>query len=311
MKFILIILLFILLLIAGIFLFTIFQFKKMLTRSDKKIPVKIDLPSIDKSPLKSCREKGYQYMNALPYEDFYIQSFDNLKLHAYFYPAPIKSNKYILGIHGFKSSPRKEFSPYIEFYHNKGYNVLLPDNRAHGKSEGKYIGMGILDRLDCIEWAKFLVEYFGENIEIILHGISMGGATVLSASGENGLPNQVKDIISDCGYTSVGEQIKLHITGYLHLPSFPFLNICELFCKHYAKYDFQTITPLKQVTKAKIPILFIQGEKDSLVPCYMVKQLYNACPSPKELLLIPEAGHAESIAMDSKSYYKAIIDFLM
>lgn len=311
MRFLIILLIFILLIISVLFFFTMFQFKKMLTRSEKKSPVKIGLPTIDKSPLKSCTEKGYKYMDSLSYKDFYIQSFDNLKLHTSFYPAPIKSNKYVLGIHGFKSNPRKEFSPYIKFYHDKGYNVLLPDNRAHGKSEGKYIGMGVLDRLDCIDWTKFLVEHFGENIEILLHGISMGGATVLSASGEKNLPNQVKGIISDCGYTSVWEQIKLHITGYLHLPSFPFLNICEFFCKHYAKYNFRTITPLKQVKKARIPILFIHGEKDALVPCSMAKELYSSCPSQKQLLLIPEAGHAESIAIDSKSYYKAIIDFLM
>ena len=310
MKFLLVLFLFILLLFAGLFFFTGLQFKKLLTRSEKNEPVAINISPLNNSPLKNITINGYKYMETLPYEDFFIQSFDELKLHARLYPAPIKSNKYVLGIHGFKSSSRKDFAPYIKFYHTMGYNILLTDNRAHGESEGKYLGMGVLDSFDCIDWAKFLVSHFGSNIEIFLHGISMGGATVLSASGSVSLPMQVKGIISDCGYTSMWEQVKLHITGYMKLPAFPFLNIGEFFCKHYAGYDFRTITPLKQVRKAKVPILFIHGENDQLVPVSMGKQLYKSCSSCKKLLLVPGAGHAESISIDSEACHKAIIEFL-
>lgn len=261
------------------------------------------------TPHYKVSRAGMAVMKTLPCEDVFITSRDGLKLHAYLFPGEEPNKKFILGIHGYRSYARPEYGPYIEFYRSLGYSMLLPDDRAHAPSEGNYIGFGVLDRLDCVDWAKYLVNRFGEDTEIRLHGVSMGGATVLAASGEEDLPKQVKGIISDCGFSSAWEALSFQIKNMMHLPVKPLLPLCEKICKRVAGFDFHEYTPVEQVKKAKVPILIVQGGKDLMVPSHMAKEIYDACASRKKLLLIEEAGHAESIALAPEKYHAAIHEF--
>ena len=183
------------------------------------------------SPHYKVSRKGMKFMDTIPVEDAYMTSRDGLKLHAYIYPAETETKKFVLGIHGYRSYARPEYGPYIEFYRSLGYNMLLPDDRAHAPSEGKYIGFGVLDRLDCVDWAKYIVKTYGEDVEILLHGVSMGGATVLAASGEEDLPKQVKGITADCGFSSAQEVISYTFKTMMHLPTKPLMPIIEFFAK--------------------------------------------------------------------------------
>ena len=258
------------------------------------------------SPHYIVSRKGMALMKEIDSEDHYRMSEDGLKLHAYLFPAEEGvGKKFLLGIHGYRSYSRPEFGPYIEFYRSLGYTLLLPDDRAHAPSEGNYIGFGVLDRLDCVGWANYIVEKYGEDTEIILHGVSMGAATVLAASGEN-LPAQVKGIVADCGYTSAEAIIKHHFKNSMHLPIWPIYPLCEKICEKRAGFNFHTHTPIQQLEKAKVPMLFVQGGQDKMVPAYMVKELYNACPTEKELLVVEEAGHGESIAFEPDQYHALI-----
>ena len=266
-----------------------------------------DVPeSYKNSPHYKVSRAGMKIMDQLPVEDVYLTSRDGLKLHAYLYPAESGNKKFVLGIHGYRSYARPEYGPYIDFYRKAGYSMLLPDDRAHRPSEGEYIGFGVLDRLDCVDWAKYLVSRFGEDTEILLHGVSMGSATVLAASGEEDLPKQVKGIVADCGYTSAWEILSYEIKHMAHLPVRPMLPLCEKICRHRAGFDFHEHTPIEQVRKAKVPILFVHGAKDQMVPVEMAHRLYEACPSKKKLLIVEEAAHAESIAFAPEAYHGAI-----
>ena len=160
----------------------------------------------DDSPKSVSDKKELAVLKSFPCEDIYITSKDGLKLHAYYFPAENPTGKILLGIHGYKSYARREYAPFMRFYRSLGFDLFLVDDRAHGLSEGKYIGMGNIDRFDCIDWAKYIVNRFGEDIQILLQGVSMGGATVVSASGEADLPKQVFGIVADCPYTSVWER---------------------------------------------------------------------------------------------------------
>lgn len=268
----------------------------------------IDVSFYTNGPLHKVAEKGLCYMKTLPHEDVYITSEDGLKLHGTLFPAENSSDKFVIGIHGFQSKPWNEYAPHIEFYRMKGYGMLLPDDRAHGESEGDYVTMGVKDRRDCIAWAEYLVTRFGEDTEILLHGVSMGGATVLSASGEKDLPEQVKGVISDCGFSSVKESFCNQIYSLYHIPpEFP-VGVCQWFAKHKAGFDFMEARPVDQVKKAKVPVLFVQGRDDVMVPYYMAEKLYEACGAEKKLLIIDHANHAESIAVDPIAYRKAICE---
>ena len=261
------------------------------------------------SPHYKVSRAGMAIMDTLPCKHPSITSFDGLKLEAYFYPAKQDQKRFVLGIHGYRSYARPEYGPYIEFYRSLGFHMLLPNDRAHAPSEGSYIGFGVLDRLDCIAWAQYLVDTYGEDIEILLHGVSMGAATVLAASGEQYLPKQVIGIVADCGFTSPWDAISYQLKHGMHIPVYPFLPICEKICKYRAGFDLHQFAAIDQVKKATTPILFVQGGKDKMVPAFMAQQLYDACASRKQLLMIEDAGHAESIALAPEAYHQAILSF--
>ena len=241
------------------------------------------------------------------YTDKYINSFDNLKLHGYEVKNENKTNKWAIVVHGYTSEGELVSSKAKHFY-EMGYNVLVPDLRGHGKSEGDYIGMGWDDRLDIIEWINNILED-NPNSEIILHGTSMGAATVLSTSGEN-LPNNVKAIIADCGYTSVWNEFTYQLKALFNLPSFPVMNLSNMVTMVKAGYSLKDASPIEQVAKSKTPILYIHGDKDDFVPYYMMDELYRATSSEKSKLTVQNAGHGKADLVNPDLYWNTVTDFL-
>ena len=247
------------------------------------------------------------FLNDSNYEDVYIKSNDGLKLHGYKIKNKNNTNKWVITVHGY-TSEGKLMSNFAKNFYDMGYNLLVPDLRGHGMSEGTYIGMGWDDRLDIINWIKFLNDNEKDNI-IILHGISMGGATVMMTSGEE-LPSNLKLIIEDCGYTSVWDQFSYQLKVLFKLPVFPFMNVASLVCKIRAGYFLGTASSIKQLAKAKVPMLFIHGDKDDFVPFYMLDEVYNAANCKKEKLVIKGAGHAKSATVNPKKYWETVKDFI-
>ncbi len=245
------------------------------------------------------------------YEKVEITSHDGLKLKGILVSAPEESKKVVIPIHGYKNCGINEYSSYIRMYHEMGFNVLVPDDRAHGASEGKFIGFAWNDRRDCIGWINFALKRFGEDSSVLLHGISMGSATVMNASGEKDLPEQVKAIVSDCGYSSAWKQFAHVLKRNFHLPSFPIINIANIANMILCKYDFRENVPMNLVKNAKVPFLFIHGADDDFVPTEMVHEVFNACGSElKELHIFPGAAHAESYYVCHDEYVKTLKAFL-
>ncbi len=254
--------------------------------------------------IRECKEK----LADMPHEDMYITSNDGLKLHATYFPCE-QSKKIAICFHGYTSEGMNDYSTLAIFYHNKGYNLLLPDARAHGKSEGTYIGFGCLDRHDAYLWINKMIEMHGEDCKIVLHGDSMGGATVLMTTGLD-LPVQVKAAVSDCAFTSAKEVFSSVLKNMYHIPAVPIINISNQMVKRNAGYELDECNARVEVAKAKIPILFIHGEADSFVPCSMVYELYEACNTEKKLVIVEGAGHVESCYRDADLYEGAIEEFI-
>lgn len=183
------------------------------------------------------------------------------------------------------------------------------DDRGHGKSEGSYIGFGWQDRKDYLKWIDYTINTVGKDSEIVLHGVSMGGATVLMTSGEDLLDN-VKAIISDCAYTSVKDQLEYQLKEMYHLPSFPIMQSTSLLTKIRAGYSFEEASALEQVAKAKTPILFIHGDADAFVPYEMVNRLYEKCRSEKDIFIVPNAQHGTAYRDDKVGYEKKVTEFI-
>lgn len=238
--------------------------------------------------------------------DVYIES-KKLRLHSYEVKAKKESKVWVIAVHGYTDSAYFMVGAAKQFL-NYGYNVLMPDLRAHGKSEGKYIGMGWLDRLDLMQWIDYLIATYG-NIKIILYGISMGAATVMMASGER-LPSNVRAIIEDCGYTSAWEEFAYELKTLFHMPTFPALYNANVITKIRARYSLKKASAIKQVAKSKTPTLFIHGDKDKFVPFYMLDKLYEAASCKKEKLVIKNAGHAEAQAIEPERYWRCVRRFI-
>ncbi len=243
-----------------------------------------------------------------PHEDVYITSYDGLKLHAVYFPRG-DEKKVAVCFHGYTSQCMSDYIALSDYYLKHGFSMLLPDARTHGQSEGTYVGFGCLDRWDGLEWLRWLIDRNGTDIKVLLHGTSMGGATVLMMSGQK-LPEQVKGIVSDCGFTSPKEVFTHVLKTMYHLPAFPIIPLANLVNKKQAGYGMDECNALREVKKAKVPILFIHGTNDTFVPAYMCDELYEACAAPKKKFLVEGAAHAESYYKDTEGYEKALDELL-
>ena len=246
-------------------------------------------------------------LNHSNYTDEYITSSDNLKLHSYQIKNETSSDKWVITVHGY-TSEGINMSSYAKKYYDNGYNVLIPDLRAHGLSEGDYIGMGWDDRLDIISWINYILTE-DPNAEIVLHGVSMGAATVLMTSGEE-IPSNVKAIVADCGYTSVWDEFAYQLDDLFSLPEFPILNVSSIVAKIRAGYFLGEASSIDQVKKSETPILYIHGDQDDFVPYYMMEELYNATSSEKEMLTIKGAEHAKASEVDPETYWTSVNNFI-
>ncbi|MFC6164174.1 alpha/beta hydrolase [Lactiplantibacillus dongliensis] len=230
------------------------------------------------------------------------------RLVAQYVPAKANSRKTVIISHGYKGDG-ETMANYAYMFHNMGYNVLLPDDRGHGKSAGKYISFGWQDRRDYLGWVDQVIKTVGKSAEIVLFGVSMGGATVEMMSGEE-LPPQVKAIIADCGYTSIEEELAYLLKRQFHLPKYPFVPIVSFINRHRMGYFLSDVSSVEQLRHNKLPIFFIHGEKDVYVPSWMLKKNYRATTAPKMMWQVPNATHAESFWIGPAAYEKHVSAFL-
>ena len=237
-----------------------------------------------------------------------ICSTDGLRLHASYFPADQPAARTAILAHGY-NSVGVHCGGLARFYHAAGWNVLMPDNRGHGNSEGNYVGFGWPDRLDYLGWIQHILDRQGQDAQIVLHGVSMGGATVLMISGE-ALPDAVKAVISDSAYTSAADILSYQMKRLFKLPPFPLVQMISLVCRIRAGYFFEEASALNQVRKTRLPVLLIHGEADTFVPAEMSRQLYAACPGERELFLVPGAGHALPLYIDPAGYTRTVGAFL-
>lgn len=283
-------------------------YRRTMKRNNAKVERTIKMAGTDWSQYFPLIEERKKYMMAQPHEDIYLHSHDNLKLHATWFPHK-SSKKIVICFHGYTSQGLSDYIGLSGYYMKHGYSMLLVDERAHGQSEGTYIGFGCLDRKDALKWIDWVIKACGEDSKILLHGTSMGGATVLMASGLN-LPRQVRGIISDCGFTSAKEVFTHVLHSMYHLPAFPMIQIADTVNQHKAGYGLDECNAAREVRKATVPILFIHGSADTFVPCQMCEKIYKNCTAPKQKLIIEGAAHAESYYKDTKAYENALDEFI-
>ena len=286
----------------------VYFYRRTMIRSNAKTDRTIKMAGTDWNQHMPFIQARKEKMLAQPHSDQWILSDDGLKLHGTWFPQG-NCKKVVICFHGYTSQGMKDYIGLSGYYLNQGYSMLLVDERAHGQSEGTHIGFGCLDRKDALKWIDWVIETCGEDTEILLHGTSMGGATVLMTSGLN-LPKQVKGIVSDCAFTSPKEVFSHVLKSRYHMPAFPTMQIADFMNRRLSGYGLDECNAAREVKKAKVPILLIHGSGDTFVPCSMCETINENCASPKKKLIIEGAAHAECYYKDTDAYEHALTEFI-
>lgn len=268
---------------------------------------------IEKLQQGEAKEAGEWFSQAK--QPVTITSDDGLRLHGWLFDpdctAP-KPHLYAICMHGYTGVP-EETAKWAHRYARMGFTVLVPSQRAQDLSEGRYVGMGWLERNDLLNWIDLIVSS-DPDARILLYGGSMGAATVMMTTGDPRLPRNVVSAIVDSGYTSARMVFIDNLRHSSHLPK-PLAAVCVdatgLFCKHYAGYDFSEATCLQSLRHTVIPMLFIHGEQDDIVSSRFLKINYEACSSiDREKLMVPDARHMEASVVDPELYWNTVNTFI-
>ena len=241
-------------------------------------------------------------------QDVWIESHDGLKLHALWIPAENPVGTVILA-HGYRSTKLVDFSMVYRIYHDWGLNLLVPDQRSHGQSQGRFITFGVKESRDMKGWIRWHNQKNSDR-PIMLSGLSMGASTMLYLADQQ-LPMNVKGIIADCGFSSPWDILSEVFRKVTHLPAWPSIWVANLFAKVLAGFGLQQRDTKKILPHSRIPVLMVHGTGDDFVPCSMTKEAYEVCAEPKELMLVEDAGHGVSFLAEPERYKKTVKEFYL
>lgn len=242
-----------------------------------------------------------------PHRELQITSRDGLKLYGNYYEFNKGATVEIL-FHGYKGSALRDLSGGIYRCRRLGHNVLVVDHRASGKSEGRVITFGVKEALDCLDWIDLVIKEIDKDAKIIIGGISMGAATVMTAAGED-LPKNVIGVVADCGYTSTEDIVKKVMVDMKLSPNllYPFARLGAILFGHF---DPDKRSPIDAMQRCSLPIIFFHGDVDGYVPCYMSQQNFDVCTSQKKrLVVVKGADHGLCLPVDVDGYIRELEEF--
>ncbi len=279
-------------------------FKTAFMRND------IRLVSFESGPLaeyKGVFDKCLKFIDMLPSERVYIKSFDGINLAGSYYNNN-NSDTTILLFHGYRSDGKFDFACAVKFYLELGLNVLVVDQRANGESGGKLITFGIKERRDAVCWTNFINQNYTPK-NIFLSGVSMGATTVMMAANLD-LPENVRGIIADCGFTAAPDIIKKVAREAFKINAEPILPVLNLMCKTFGKFSLYETDTARALSESDIPIFFIHGKCDGFVPCEMTEISYKAARAEKYICLVDGADHGISFLVDTENIQNKITEFI-
>ncbi len=257
-------------------------------------------------PYSVLMNKGIDFIDKTPHKWYYTTAFDGIKLAGRYYDN--NSSCTIVLFHGYRSSGEHDFSCAVEMYYKMGFNIFLADQRAHGRSEGKLITFGVKESTDVITWVEFVNAKFSPR-QVVISGISMGATTVLLSLAKP-LPQNVRGVIADCGFTSPADIIEKVGRDSFKVNARFFIPFLDVACKLIGKFSIRNISTVDTVKKTTLPILFIHGKKDNFVPCEMTEKTFSSAKDNCRMFLSKEAGHGMSFLVDTDSVLEELKSFL-
>ena len=197
-------------------------------------------------------------------------------------------------IHGYGSEHAETAGMLLDYYHSRGFDVFAPDNTAHGESGGEIIGFDLFESDDALKWIEYLKLRRNGPLQIILHGFSLGGATAMKMSDRVG--PEVRFIVEDSGFTEAESLLKAS----------PLYGVLRLLHRFLTGQDLADTNVKPNLSRANVPILFVQGTDDPTVPSENAPALYAYYRGPKEKLILPGTRHIEGIYTSPEEYAKML-----
>ena len=254
------------------------------------------------------RDAAAENLINTPHETVSITARDGVKLVGHFVGCT-EPKRAIIAMHCWRSSWAKDFGMISDFLHENACAVLYAEQRGQNESGGSYMGFGLTERFDCLDWINWLNGSGYDTFPLYLCGVSMGAATVLMASGFT-LPENVHGIIADCGYTSPYAIWKHIAENNLHLRYDKWMrDTIDEMCRERINFSSDDFSCTKALESCRVPVLFIHGTDDNFVPIEMTYENYKYCDAPKRLLVVPGAGHGMSYAVDKARYEQTVLQF--
>ena len=242
-----------------------------------------------------------------PMETVCLTAKDGRRLVGHWWAHP-NAERAIVAMHGWRSSWDNDFGMAADFFRNQNCSVLFVEQRAQNSSEGECIGFGVLERHDCLSWTKWVIGKTERKLPVYLAGVSMGATTVMLTAGLE-LPEEVKGIVADCGFTSIHDISQHVIKNNLRLHYGVGPRTVDSICRKRLQVGAKEHTTAEALKKANVPILIVHGTEDAFVPVSMAYENYKACKGPKELLIVPGADHGMSYYLNQKGYESALLRF--
>lgn len=274
---------------------------------DKKIDLPASLAQVRDEVASPSMERLANDLMALPCEEITIRSHDGLTLFGRYYRFSNDESRMEILFHGWRSNTFRDACGGAKIARDAGYNLLVVDQRAHGNSDGNTITFGIKEKYDCLDWINYAIARFGNDVRILLGGISMGAATVLMASALP-LPKNICGITADCAYSSP-EAIIRKVCRDMRIPDrlgYPFVRISA---RVLGRFSLDGESAVEAVKHAKVPIMLMHGEDDDFVPFSMAGEIYEAIASKKQILTVPKAGHGLAYFYDTEHYTRELTAF--
>lgn len=240
-----------------------------------------------------------------PKEDVFIMAKDGKKLHGFIIEEDPNATKTAILVHGYRGQGPSDFSVLWQYYKQKGYRTLVIDQRTHGQSEGLLITFGHKERYDLANWIEYVFATYGEDQKIVIHGVSMGAATVMLSAALPENQGRIAAVVADCGYFSPKQQFT-HMFKNMKLPYFPLFHIANLVNKIICGYWFGELHCGKALAEIHTPVLLVHGEADDFVPTQCSKDNFTYANAPKTLYLVPGAPHAGCAMIDTEGYYQQL-----
>lgn len=244
----------------------------------------------------------------LAYEKVSFPSDDGLTLRGWLIPAAKATDRTVFFCHGWgdnKGDMLRRFHPLAA-----DFNLFLFDSRHHGESDGDYSTIGSLEARDfgaALSWLKANHPAWTRRISLL--GLSMGAAMAVRGMGVHG---GFRCALLESPFRSFNRVVHQFAINAYRLPYFPCVWLTLVLVRARAGHDPEPFSPVRYAADMPaVPLFFIAGEKDALMPLSEVKALYETCKQPKELWVVPNGEHGRCQEAAGPEYDRRVREFFL